>query len=62
MNIYNTNNVYIESKSLEGQILFISSPLTITISIITLVILLFIFIPKEWLSMANILALIIFNT
>jgi hypothetical protein len=27
-----------------------------------LVILLFIFIPREWLSMANILALILFNT
>nr|ASM91512.1 NADH dehydrogenase subunit 2 [Botryosphaeria dothidea]AWN55991.1 NADH dehydrogenase subunit 2 [Botryosphaeria dothidea]AWN56015.1 NADH dehydrogenase subunit 2 [Botryosphaeria dothidea]AWN56052.1 NADH dehydrogenase subunit 2 [Botryosphaeria dothidea]AWN56076.1 NADH dehydrogenase subunit 2 [Botryosphaeria dothidea] len=34
---------------------------TITISILTLVILLFIFIPQEWLSMANILALIMFN-
>jgi hypothetical protein len=28
---------------------------------LTLTILLFIFIPNEWLSMANILALIIFN-
>jgi hypothetical protein len=27
-----------------------------------LIILLFIFIPNEWLSMANILALILFNT
>jgi NADH-ubiquinone oxidoreductase chain 2 len=35
--------------------------LTISISTLTLIILLFIFMPQEWLSMANILALIIFN-
>jgi NADH-ubiquinone oxidoreductase chain 2 len=35
--------------------------LTITISVLTLIILLFIFVPQEWLSLANILALIIFN-
>jgi len=40
----------------------LSSYLTITISILTLIILLFMFIPREWLSMANILALILFNT
>lgn len=39
----------------------LSSSLTIIISILTLIILLFIFLPQEWLSMANILALIIFN-
>lgn len=39
----------------------LSSSLTITISALTLVILLFIFMPQEWLSMANILALNIFN-
>lgn len=39
----------------------LSSVFTITISILTLIILLFIFIPQEWLSMANILALILFN-
>jgi NADH-ubiquinone oxidoreductase chain 2 len=39
----------------------LSSSLTITISILTMVILLFIFNPQEWLSMANILALILFN-
>jgi len=46
---FNTNNIVL------------SSSLTITISILTLIILLFIFIPQEWLSMANILSLIIFN-
>jgi NADH-ubiquinone oxidoreductase chain 2 len=40
----------------------LSSSLTITISILTLIILLFMFIPTEWLSTANILALILFNT
>jgi NADH-ubiquinone oxidoreductase chain 2 len=39
----------------------LSSSLTTTISILTMIILLFIFIPEEWLSMANILALIVFN-
>ena len=46
---FNTNNI------------ILSSSLTITISILTLIILLFIFIPQEWLNLANILALIIFN-
>ena len=37
--------------------ILLSSYLTITISILTLGILIFIFVPKEWLSIANILAL-----
>jgi NADH-ubiquinone oxidoreductase chain 2 len=40
----------------------LSSPLTLTISCLSLIIVIFMFIPDEWLSMANILALIIFNT
>ena len=39
----------------------LSSSLSVSISIITLVIALFIFIPEELLSLANILALILFN-
>ena len=39
----------------------LSNYLTITISTLTLILLLFIFTPQEWLSMANILALTIFN-
>ena len=39
----------------------LSSHLTISISVMTLIILLFILMPQEWLSMANILALILFN-
>jgi len=40
----------------------LASSLTITISTLTLIILLFIFNPQEWLSIANILALIMFNS
>jgi NADH-ubiquinone oxidoreductase chain 2 len=40
----------------------LSSSLTITISVLTLTILLFMFIPQEWLGMANILALMLFNS
>jgi NADH-ubiquinone oxidoreductase chain 2 len=39
----------------------ISSSLSLSISIITFIIALFILIPQEWLSVANILALILFN-
>ena len=41
--------------------IILSSSLTISISMLTLIISLFIFMPQEWLSIANILALIIFN-
>jgi len=39
----------------------ISSSLSLPISVLTLIIGLFIFIPQEWLSMVNILSLILFN-
>jgi NADH-ubiquinone oxidoreductase chain 2 len=39
-----------------------SSPMAITISIISLAILLFIFMNKEWLSMGTILVLFLFNS
>jgi NADH-ubiquinone oxidoreductase chain 2 len=55
------NNVLIQRLTFKANSIVLSSYLTITISVLTLVILLFIFIPQEWLSMANILALIIFN-
>lgn len=56
------NNKLIENLTFKSNSIVLSSSLTISISILTLIILLFIFIPKEWLSMANILALILFNT
>ena len=55
------NNVLIEKLTFKLNNITLSSYLTITISILTLIILLFIFVPQEWLSMANILALILFN-
>ena len=55
------NNVLIQKLTFKTNNIILSSYLTITISILTLIILLFIFIPNEWLRMANILALILFN-
>lgn len=48
------------STSLKNNIT-LSSYISITISVITLLITLFMFIPEEWLNMTNILTLIIFN-
>jgi len=55
------NNVLVKKVTFNTGNIVLSSSLTITISILTLVVLLFIFVPQEWLSMANILALIMFN-
>ena len=54
------NNVF-ERLTFKTDNIILSSSLTITISVLTLVVSLFIFFPQVWLSMANILALIIFN-
>ena len=54
-------NILTDKLTFKTDSIVLSSSLTITISVLTLIILLFIFIPQEWLSMANILALIIFN-
>jgi NADH-ubiquinone oxidoreductase chain 2 len=54
-------DVLIEKLTFTHNNIILSSYLTITISTITLIISLFIFIPQEWLSMANILALMLFN-
>ena len=50
-----------ENITVKVENIKLSSSLTTTISILTLIILFFIFIPQEWLNMANILALILFN-
>jgi NADH-ubiquinone oxidoreductase chain 2 len=55
------NNILLQRLKFNTNSIVLSSSLTITISILTLIISLFIFIPQEWLSMANILSLIIFN-
>jgi NADH-ubiquinone oxidoreductase chain 2 len=59
-NINNVNNI--EEKTFNVKNIVLSSYLTITISILTLIISLFIFVPTELLRGANILALILFNT
>jgi NADH-ubiquinone oxidoreductase chain 2 len=59
-NIKNANNI--EEKTFKVKNIVLSSYLTITISILTLTISLFIFMPTELLRGANILALILFNT
>ena len=55
------NNVLLKKLKFNYKNIILSSYLTISISTMTLIILLFIFMPQEWLSMANILALILFN-
>ena len=56
------NNVLIKNINFKYNNITLSSYLTITISVLTLTILLFIFMPQESLSLANILALILFNS
>ena len=60
-NIYNSNNSLIKPVKFNYKNITISSPMAITISIITLIILLFIFMNKEWLSMGTILVQVLFN-
>jgi NADH-ubiquinone oxidoreductase chain 2 len=62
--IIDNTNYYFNSDTIEeskSEITIISSPFSITISVITLVILLFIFMNKEWLSMGTILVQILFS-
>nr|ASW34451.1 NADH dehydrogenase subunit 2 [Mycocalicium subtile] len=55
-------NPSLKDLIIKPENIVLSSSLTITISNLTLIILLFIFTPEEWLNMANILSLILFNT
>lgn len=59
--IITEKNIIKEKVSIKLENIVISSSLSLPISIITLIISLFIFIPQEWLSVTNILALILFN-
>jgi len=58
---YNKKKVLMATFKFKYQNIIISSPISITISIITLIILLFIFMNKEWLSMGTILVQNLFN-
>ena len=51
----------VEKVNIKIENIVISSSLSLSISVITLIITLFIFIPEELLSLANILALVLFN-
>lgn len=59
--IYNNNNVLVKNIEFKYNNIVMTSPISITISSITLVILLFILMNKEWLSMGTILVQILFN-
>jgi len=58
---YNKQNKLIETVKFKYNNLIINSVISIIISVLTLIILLFIFINKEWLSMGTILVQILFN-
>ncbi len=60
-NIYNKKNKRINSITFNYKNIVISSSIAFTISIITLIILLFLFLNKEWLSMGTIMVQILFN-
>ena len=59
--VISNGKTILKKTMLKVNNIVISSSLSVIISILTLIILLFIFIPQEWLSMSNILALILFN-
>jgi NADH-ubiquinone oxidoreductase chain 2 len=60
-NVLNNENKVIKSINFDYRNISISSPISFIISTITLIILLFIFINKEWLSMGTILVQVLFN-
>jgi len=59
--IITEKNIIIEKINIKIKNIVISSSLSLPVSVLTFIISLFIFIPQEWLSVANILALILFN-
>jgi NADH-ubiquinone oxidoreductase chain 2 len=60
-NVLNSNKTVIKNVNFKYNNIVISSPLAFIISTITLIILLFIFMNQEWLSMGTILVQILFN-
>nr|QUB36783.1 NADH dehydrogenase subunit 2 [Ophiostoma piliferum] len=59
--IFNKNNIFIKSLNFNYNNITTSSPISITISLITLIVLLFILVNNEWLSMSTILVHYLFN-
>lgn len=62
INTFKINNLIKNEKPVEVNNIVLSSSLSITISILTLIILLFIIDPDQWLSITNILSIILFNS
>jgi NADH-ubiquinone oxidoreductase chain 2 len=60
--IYDKKDRLVQNLEFKYNNIVMSSPISITISSITLMILLFIFMNKEWLSMGTILVQILFNS
>ena len=60
-NFYNKQKKVVQTVKFKYNNLIINSVISIIISVLTLIILLFIFINKEWLSMGTILVQILFN-
>ena len=60
-NVLDKNNIKVKSVNFQYNNVVLSSPISFVISVITLIILLFLFINKEWLSMGTILVQILFN-
>ena len=60
-NVLDNNKKIIKKLNFNYKNIAISSPISLVISVITLVILLFLFMNKEWLSMGTILVQILFN-
>ena len=61
-NVLNNNKKVIKNINFKYNNIVISSPIAFVISNITLIILLFIFMNQEWLSMGTILVQILFNS
>ena len=55
------SNNSVDTVIINDKNILLNGSLSITIAVLTLIILLFILNPQEWLSLANVLALIIFN-
>lgn len=60
-NIVNNNNETVKTVEFNYKNITLSSPISFIIANITLIILLFLFLNKEWLSMGTILVQILFN-
>lgn len=60
--LYDKNDNLVQNLEFKYNNIVMSSPISITIASITLIILLFMFMNKEWLSMGTILVQILFNS